>query len=305
MNPPPPITLLIPCYNAAQFLPRILEQVRAQTQPFAAVIGYDDGSTDATAQVAAQLGLPLLGPNANRGVAYARNRLVDAVQTEWFHFHDADDLIDPRFVERLGGLLSDDCDVVSCDADWLDETNRELQISWRYDAAALASDPAGHLLERAMGLNNSVIRASAWRRIGGCDESLRMWEDADSHIRLALDGARWRHVPEVLTYSLRRPESFSHDYRESWLCRLAALEKYCAMPGARHRAILAAEAERAAGELMLWQDRPAARRALALCRRMGGNPPTTSSPLFRALKPWVPALTLLHWQGQRRRRARS
>jgi len=301
----PSVTLLIPCYNAAPFLPRIMEQVRAQTQPFATVIGYDDGSTDNTAAVAAKLGLALLGPNSNRGVAYARNRLVDAVQNEWFHFHDADDLIDPNFVERLGACCDGGCDVVSCDADWLDETTREIQLRWRYDPAALALDPAAHLIERAMSLNNTIIRTSAWRRIGGCDESLRMWEDADVHIRLALAGARWRHLAEVRTCALRRRESFSHNYRESWLCRLSALQKYAASAGPRPTAVLAAEAERAAGELLHWKDRPAAARALALCRHLGGNPPTTRNPLLRALKPFLPALTLLQWQDRRRRSLQS
>jgi glycosyltransferase involved in cell wall biosynthesis len=297
------ITLLIPCYNAAAFLPRLLASVRALTQPFAAILCYDDGSRDDTVAVARGLGLEIITGNPNRGVAHARNRLAAAAHTEWIHFHDADDLLAPGYVAQLAPWCDDRHDIVSCDADWIDEHSRATLIPWRFDAAALARDPLPSLLAQAMGLNNSIIRRTAWEKIGGCDESLAMWEDADVHIRLARSGARFHHVPAVLTFSLRRGESFSHDYRRNWTCRLDALERYAAdASAARVRTVLAAEAEKAAGELALLGDKPAALRAVALCRRLGGNPPTSAHPLLRALKPFVPAYPLLRWQARRRQR---
>lgn len=297
-------TLLIPCYNAARYLPRLAEYLRAMTVPFDRILCYDDGSTDDTVAFARQLGWPMFTPNPNRGVAHARNQLAAAVQTDWFHFHDADDRISPHFLERLRPFCDDAHDAVSCDADWIvDDERGALQIAWRYDPAALAHDAHRALLKTAMGLNNSIIRRDAWARIGGCDESLAIWEDADVHIRLARSGARWRHVPEVLTWSLRRPESFSHDYVRGWRCRLAALEKYAAAPSAQTVGdVLISETEKAAAELASLGANPDACRAIALCRRLGGNPPSSRHPLVRMLKPFVPAVTLLRWQ-QRRRQA--
>lgn len=299
------VTLLVPCYNAAQFLPRLAGHVRALTVPFDRILCYDDGSTDNTVAIARQFGWPILTPNTNRGVAHARNQLAAAAQTEWFHFHDADDRISPRFLERLRPFCDAYHDVVSCDADWVDDDERAaLQIAWRYDPTALARDPHRTLLKTAMGLNNSVIRREAWVRAGGCDESLAIWEDADIHIRLARGGARWHHVPEVLTWSLRRPESFSHDYARGWRCRLAALEKYSNDSSATTVAdVLIAETEKAAAELAYLGAKSYARHAVALCRRMGGNPPSSRHPLIRLLKPIMPAITLLRWQQHRRKRS--
>ena len=188
-EPMPPITLLIPCYNAGRFLPRLMGYVRELTVPFARVLCYDDGSTDDTVAIARRLGLEIVTPNPNRGVAHARNQLAARVETEWFHFHDADDRIAPEFVARLAPLCDDTCDVACCDADWVYEGFEQLTLRWRYDGEALACDAAAHLLTHPLGLNNSIIRRSAWTRVGGCDESLKMWEDADVHFRLALDGA--------------------------------------------------------------------------------------------------------------------
>ena len=301
MTAGPAITLLIPCYNAGKFLPRLMASVRALTQPFAAILCYDDGSTDDTVACARGLGLEIITGNPNGGVAVARNRLAQACRTEWFHFHDADDLIAPAFVDRLEPWCDSAHDVVSCDADWLDETTRGRLIAWRYDPGELARAPLPHLLTHAMGLNNSIIRRSAWEKIGGCDETLAMWEDADVHIRLARAGARFHHVAEVLTYSLRRTESFSHNYAKSWGCRLAALERYAAPPVPPEIAgTLGIEAERAAAELALLGERPAAMRAIALCRRLGIRPPSSGHPLIRGLKPWLPAYTLRRWQARRR-----
>ena len=160
-----------------------------------------------------------------------------------------------------------------------------------------------YLLTHPMSFNNTIIRRSFWESIGGCDESLEMWEDADAHLRLARAGARFFHVPEVLTHALRHGDSFSHDYRKSWTCRVAALERYATAPGSDDITLeLAREAERAASELAFLGARPAAERALALCRQLGSFPPNTGSMALRFLKIFFPAYPLLRWQARHRQR---
>ncbi len=301
---PPAITLLVPCHNAGRFLPRLMESVAAQTVPFASFLCYDDGSTDDTAAVARSLGLQVIAGKENRGVAHARNRLAVAAATEWIHFHDADDLIAPCYVERLAPWCDNGHDVVSCDADWVDETSREPLLRWRYNPAELARAPLPYLIRQPMSLNNSVIRRSTWNLVEGCDESLAIWEDADVHVRMARSKARFHHVPEVLTWALRRQGSFSNNYLRGWRCRLAALRKYANWPPvAEISKAIADEAERAAAELVSLGDPAGATEALQICRRMGGSPPTTRNPLLRLLKHWLPSLWILRLQSQRRRRA--
>jgi GT2 family glycosyltransferase len=281
-----------------------MEGVRAQTVPFATILCYDDGSTDDTVAVARGLGLEIVTGNANRGVAHARNQLAARAATAWFHFHDADDRIAPDFMARLAPRCDDQHDVVSCDADWIGETDGALHIAWRYDPVELARAPFPYLLAHPMGLNDSIIRRSAWDAVGGCDESLAIWEDADVHVRLARSGARFHHLPAVLTWSLRRNESFSHDYRHNWTCRVRALENYAAGPlPVEVRPVLAVEAERAASALAMLGADEAARRALAVCRNLGFSPPLSRHPAVRVLRHFVPTLTLLRWQQQRRQRS--
>lgn len=300
------VSLLIPCFNAARHLPRLIAAVHAGTQPFSAILCYDDGSTDDTVMVARNLGLEILTGHLNRGVAHARNQLAAAARTDWIHFHDADDLIDARYLEKLTPFCDGPHDVVSCDADWLDESTRKLILEWRYDSGDLSRAPLAHLLTHPMSLNNTLIRRSAWESVGGCDESLEMWEDADVHIRLAHTGARFHHVPEVLTLALRRSDSFSHDYHRSWTCRLAALERYAKWQAPVDVvAALGHEAERAAAELAFYDDRTNSERAIALCRHLGRRPPTSTHPLMSLLKTFFPAYPLLRLQARHRRKSQS
>lgn len=298
------VSLLIPCFNAARFLPRLMSAVQRVNPGFQEWIAYDDGSSDETPRVARELGVPLIHPNPNRGVSHARNCLARVATSEWLHFHDPDDLIEPEFLAELMPHAAEQADVITCDADWLGEHDGKLQIAWRYDALALAADPAPALLERPMSLNNGLIRRSAWERIGGCDENLRRWEDADVMLRLALAGCRFRHVPRVLTKALRRDDSLSADPLANARAELLYLEKHRTHPRSRpFVSALGARAERLAARLIELQDGSAARQALALARVAGLRPPSSRQPLWALLRPFVSDYTLMRWQTWLRRSA--
>src|SRR5947207_15693728 len=96
----PTLAICVPAYNAIQFLPRLLRSVREQTVSFDQVWVYDDGSIDATAELAADLGAQVVRGEATRGCATGRNVLAERASCEWVHFHDADDALHPDFVER-------------------------------------------------------------------------------------------------------------------------------------------------------------------------------------------------------------
>ncbi len=293
-------SLLVPCYNSALFLPRLWDTVRAQTLPFDEAICYDDASDDNTAEIARSLGARVIRGEKNAGPAHARNQLWQAARGEWVHFHDADDLLAPRFLEKMLARTSPAIDVAICDVDWVDETSRRVLIPFRYQAAALRADPLGYVLEHPIGGINGLYRRSSLQAVNGFNEALRNWEDADLHVRLAASGARIDVVDEVLCLSLRQPASISTDYRLNWRCRLEALQGYARTLPPAAQAALAREAERAAQNLVVVGDVPAAGEALALARRLGGDPPTTRHWLLRLAKRFVPALWLLRLQTRAR-----
>ena len=109
------ISLVIPTYNRAHLIAETLDRALEQTVKFAEIIVVDDGSTDDTATVlqpyTAQIRLIRV---ANGGVQAARNRGVAEASSEYVTLCDSDDLLEPHFVETMGGWLAAhrDIDVV-------------------------------------------------------------------------------------------------------------------------------------------------------------------------------------------------
>ena len=87
----PTVSVVIPVYNGAPFLASAVASVRAQSVAVAEIVVVDDGSTDATAEVAKGLGVSYLC-QANQGPGAARNRGVTVATGEWIAFLDADDV---------------------------------------------------------------------------------------------------------------------------------------------------------------------------------------------------------------------
>ena len=94
MGERPTVTVVIPCFNQAGFLPAAVASVRGQVGALASCIVVDDGSTDDTAAVAASLGVPLLRQR-NAGVSAARNAGLAAARSDFVAFLDADDELLP------------------------------------------------------------------------------------------------------------------------------------------------------------------------------------------------------------------
>lgn len=206
-NSEPAVDLLVPCYNAAGYLPRLAEMVRAQTRPFAAVICYDDYSKDDTAGVARDLGFSVIAGRENRGAAFARNRLLEAASAPWIHFHDADDGLDPRFLERMNPHLGKDRTAVMCafrkrwsDAGAPDQIHRHPEVNSQTDWIEF-------FIRHFVHLNAFIFPRSALGDTGGFAEDLRIAEDREFLVRAAVRGLGFRYVDEVLIDWVVHPES--------------------------------------------------------------------------------------------------
>jgi len=108
LSPNPKVTIAIPVYNSAATLPRCLESAMAQSVRDIEILVVDDGSSDASATVAAEFArrdqrIRLLRMPTNGGKSRAMNRMTDEARGEWFAVLDADDAYLPQRLERLLG----------------------------------------------------------------------------------------------------------------------------------------------------------------------------------------------------------
>src|SRR5262245_61591228 len=99
---PPLVSILIPCFNAERYIGETLESVFRQSWSSIEVIVVDDGSGDESAREIERFktaGVRLVRQE-NTGAAAARNRAYSESSGDFIQFLDADDLIDPKKIER-------------------------------------------------------------------------------------------------------------------------------------------------------------------------------------------------------------
>lgn len=93
MSALPPVSVVIPCFNAERYIASTLRAVQAQAGAVLEIIVVDDGSTDGSAAlVERDFPSVRLLRRANAGVAAARNAGIAAATTDWVAFCDADDI---------------------------------------------------------------------------------------------------------------------------------------------------------------------------------------------------------------------
>lgn len=116
----PVVSILIPAYNAAAFLPKCLNSVLNQTYQCLQVVIVDDGSKDNTLEVCqgyADKDIRIeFYHQENQGVAATRNHLLEKTKGDYVLFVDADDWIELDMVEYLLSLANEHgAEMVMCD----------------------------------------------------------------------------------------------------------------------------------------------------------------------------------------------
>ena len=104
----PLVSILIPCYNAEQWIVETLESALAQTWSNKEIIVVDDGSKDQSLEIVKEFelrGIKVISQQ-NRGASAARNRALQEAQGDFIQYLDADDLLAPDKIKLQVELLS-------------------------------------------------------------------------------------------------------------------------------------------------------------------------------------------------------
>lgn len=105
------ISIVIPNYNHAEYLPDCLKSIALQTYPINEIIVVDDCSTDHSVSVLAELkkqyrNLTVIQLEKNGKVSHARNVGLSHVKTPYVTFMDSDDIYyNPRKIENEMKLI--------------------------------------------------------------------------------------------------------------------------------------------------------------------------------------------------------
>jgi len=210
MNDRLSVTVVVPCFNQARFLPGAVASVRAQGYEQVDCLVVNDGSTDETAAVAAAMDVRLL-EQPNRGVSAARNAGLSAATTDLIVFLDADDELLPDAVARAAAALATDPDaqIVVGRCAVMDADGRALPAF--HDAV-----DAAHLYDAWLSRNfvwtpgAAMFRRSALADLGGFPLPVGPAADYAVYLRFARAG-RVRLIPHELVRYRQHAASMSRD----------------------------------------------------------------------------------------------
>lgn len=101
------ITIIVPVYNVEPYIERCLRSIFLQTYKNIELILVDDHSSDHSLDICKQLmiecpfEISLICNPVNKGVSYSRNIAIESAKGDYIAFVDADDYIEPLYVEEL------------------------------------------------------------------------------------------------------------------------------------------------------------------------------------------------------------
>ncbi len=222
----PSASIVIPTFNSATYLPDAIDSVLGQSYGKCEVIVVDDGSTDETAEVAALFGDAIRYVyQENRGLSAARNHGLILATGEYIALLDADDLLEPDYLERMLGSFEThpDAGAIYCGFQMVDEKNQVLFQRGRTDIVP------DFFYEQLLFGNfivapGMLVNRTAYERAGLFDEALSACEDWDMWLRIAGRETIFPMDASLVRYRIRGG-SMSSNPQRMLANRLAVLAK--------------------------------------------------------------------------------
>lgn len=192
--PRPTVSVIMPAYNAGRYIAEALESVRQQHYPAFEIVVVDDGSSDDTAAIASSVAGVRCVAISHGGIGAARNAGVQVSTGDLLAFLDADDLWEADKLSRQVQVLADEPAVDMVFGQVLQFLSPELDERQRSRLHCVA-EPQPGLLASAM-----LVRAEAFRRVGGFGTTISLGEFVDWHARATDLGLRERMLPGVVLH---------------------------------------------------------------------------------------------------------
>ncbi|MBQ2727165.1 MAG: glycosyltransferase [Clostridia bacterium] len=214
----PKISIVIPAYNASNYLAEAIDSALAQTYTNTEIIVVNDGSKDdgATERTALAYGNKIrYFSKENGGSSSALNMGITNMTGEWFSWLSHDDLYTPEKLEKqvayIHSLVIEEPElpkhIFFSASELIDADGKTIRSFQEKNEKALAAKVEqfphnGHLIAEPTVYNfhgcSCLIHKDAFTEIGCFDEHLRLLNDMDLWFRLYAAGYHVHYIPEPL-----------------------------------------------------------------------------------------------------------
>ena len=209
------ISVVIPCYNRAGTIAQAVASALRQTQAALEVLVIDDGSTDASAEIAEAAGARVIRLAANGGNAKARNVGIRTASGDAVAWLDSDDYWQPNHLCTVSALLDvyPDAAIASTAIQYIGTRSGNWYGSVPEGSPTSVLRAAFH--STPIPMSTSLVRRDALVSVGGFDESERYAVDFDLWLRLA---RRYKFVAarELTASYCWHPDQISANPERQW-----------------------------------------------------------------------------------------
>lgn len=207
------VSIITPCYNDGEYIEETIKSIRAQTYTNWEMIIIDDGSDDEnTLQILEKIqhekDIRLLRTQRLRP-AGARNAGISVANGEYILPVDADDLIEPTYLERAVEKMeaNSELGIVYCHADLFGEKNGPWELpDYTFDTM---------LLDNVIFVT-ALFRRSDWEQVGGFRTSMKHgMEDYDFWLSILELGREVYQLPETLFHYRIKASSRTTQFQQN------------------------------------------------------------------------------------------
>lgn len=232
MKMDPKVSVIIPLFNARQYVRGAIDSVLSQTYRNIEIIVVDDGSTDNPEIVLEKYSdrIKFIRLEENKGPSIARNIGIRTSTGEYLVFLDADDYVSTEKIEMEIEVLEKHPETgwVYESSLTFDEDGRVFRELPQKFLQPNEDPPQGKIFHRLILRNLMVVNAVMIKRgvldVGTFDESLRGFEDWDLWLRVS---AKYevKYIDKALAFVRFHPDSSQRNVIRFWSDKLRVIDK--------------------------------------------------------------------------------
>ncbi len=187
------VTVIIPFYNLGKYLDEAVLSVENQSLSNWELIISNDGSSDLDSieSLNKYRQKYTVIDKENTGLANTRNVAIEISRTEFIVCLDADDVLEPTYIEELLRVIKNNNELGFVTS-WVQlfEGSQSIWETSKFDKIKLLKENCIHVA--------SLFRKEAWKQVGGYDEKLIGYQDWNFWLGLVAKGYKWEVVEKCL-----------------------------------------------------------------------------------------------------------
>lgn len=234
------LSIIVPVYNNAEYLPETLKSILAQTYKHFELILVNDGSKDHSLaicqDIAAKDKRVRVIDKKNGGVSSARNCGLEAAKGQYIAFVDGDDCIDPEMYQVMINVLKqENADLVNCRV--IKETDYK-PMPYKQGAFSVSTDPLSCLSKKGHFVDSSLNKVYTRTVIGAArfDENISYSEDKLFVADIFCQAHKIVFLDNIFYHYIQHKDSLSwQDTYDTWYGNFLVCQKiYMRVKDAEH-----------------------------------------------------------------------